>query len=68
MLCHRCRTEKRTVKTLGRVRDVGDTEVACEDDKEWDEVHPRAGSAVREQDLKDRKAGIHHVFRDVAPC
>ena len=68
MLCHRCRTGKRTVKTLGRVRDVGDTEVAREDDEEWDEVHPRAGSAVGEQDLKDRKACIHHVFRNVAPC
>ena len=29
-------------------------------------MRPRAGSTVREQDLKERKAGIHHILRDVA--
>ena len=68
MLCHRFRTgEKRTVKSLCCARDVSDTEVSCEDEKEWDEVRPRAGSTVRERDLKGSEAGTHHMLRDVAP-
>jgi len=57
----------RTVKTLRCVCDVGDTEVACEDDKEWEEVRPWTGSAVREQDLKQCKDGIERMLGDVGP-
>lgn len=49
------------------MRDVGDTEVACEDDKEWDEVRPRAGPTVREQDLEEHKTSVHRMLRDVGP-
>ena len=65
MLCHRFRTrEKRTVKSLCCARDVSDTEVSCEDEKEWDEMRPRAGSTMRERDLKESKVGIYHILRE----
>lgn len=67
MFCYHLRTRARTVKSLGCIGDVGDTEVACKDDKEWDEVRPRAGSGVREKYLKERKASVHRMLGDIGP-
>lgn len=59
--------DKRTVKSLGRKSNVRNTKIECEDDKEWKEVDPRARSSVREENLKERKARVHRMMRDVGP-
>lgn len=52
---------------MGRTGNVCDTEVACKDEKEWDEVYPRTGSAVRAQDLEKHESGVHHMLGDIGP-
>ena len=58
----------RTVESLGGVRDVRHTEVACQEDNAYREVQPWTGADVREEHFGEEEECVQGVDGDVVPC